>query len=143
VRPAEGIGPTALQQRDLRPTPDASSVTPGRDSFKRRLHSAQFLDVTRSSEPTRRTVCSRREDRGQLTRDLLPPTVATDPDDQGAELAALALAAVTATERQEGSLTTFIPWAPSPAVIFRRNGATGFSAYRSQSVFGIKEPVPS
>jgi hypothetical protein len=27
-------------------------------------------------------------------------------------------------------------------VIFRRNGATGFSAYRSQAVFGIKEPVP-
>lgn len=27
-------------------------------------------------------------------------------------------------------------------VIFRRNGATGFSAYRSQAVFGIKEPLP-
>lgn len=27
-------------------------------------------------------------------------------------------------------------------VICRRNGATGFSAYRSQAVFGIKEPLP-
>lgn len=27
-------------------------------------------------------------------------------------------------------------------VIFRRNGATKFSAYRSQAVFGIKEPLP-
>jgi hypothetical protein len=27
-------------------------------------------------------------------------------------------------------------------VIFRRNGASGFSAYRSQAVFGIKEPLP-
>jgi predicted RNase H-like HicB family nuclease len=27
-------------------------------------------------------------------------------------------------------------------VIFRRNGAIGFSAYWSQAVFGIKEPLP-
>jgi hypothetical protein len=33
------------------------------------------------SEPTRRTLCSRRENRGQLTRDLLPPAIATNPDD--------------------------------------------------------------
>jgi YD repeat-containing protein len=30
----------------------------------------------------------------------------------------------------------------SGPVIFRRNGATGLSAYRSQAVFGIKEPLP-
>lgn len=37
--------------------------------------------ATSFSEPTRRTVSSLRENRGQLTRDLLPPTVAADPDD--------------------------------------------------------------
>jgi hypothetical protein len=55
----------------------------GRDFLMRLVteHGLQGAAQLASSEPTRRSVCSRRENRGQLTRDLLPPTVATDPDD--------------------------------------------------------------
>jgi hypothetical protein len=59
----------------------------------------------------------RSDDRCHLARELLPATVAADPDNQSAELALRGLATVTAAERQKRRIQGYVPVDLDPLVL--------------------------
>jgi len=86
----------------------------------RRLHKQGLLE--RSREPTA----------WLLPVQVTSPTVVTERRSTG----------VTGSSSRLRGRSLSASRSSGHIVIFRRNGATGFSAYRSQAVFGIKEPLP-
>jgi len=73
-------------------------------------------DCYRRSDPAAH-VELRSDDRRHLARELLPATVAADPDNQSAELALLRLATVTAAERQKCRIQGNVPVDLDPLVL--------------------------